>query len=348
MVETTTVRSTLVASVTDLDHVATSLDVIGTNLLLAMILLLAIGLSSALFNATLDENRAEIEGWFARASARATALSAPVVRQLRPRLPAIPSSGRAGAFGRFATVLVLTALIYGFLSPDFGLDGRSLIMFVAMLAGLGVVTYLAEGGSVLISNVRLHVPAGVRIYGAALAIAIGSVLLSRLIDFKPGVLYGFVASAVLLAPVTMGRRQQAEVVLIPIVFLLFASLSAWLLLLPIRAAGVTEDSWLLGLLEAVAAIVFVAGLESAFFNLIPIDFMDGATIARWNRVVWAVIFGFTGFLFWHLLLNQNKSYLEAFAETKVIAAFAVVGAFSLATALTWTYFHLGRRRLDPA
>ena len=114
-----------------------------------------------------------------------------------------------------AGIRVLTALIYGFLSPDFGLDGRSVIMFMSLLVGLGVVTYLAEGGSVLLSNRRLHVAAEIRIYGAALAIAVVSVVLSRIIDFKPGVLYGFVASAVLLAPITLGRRQQAEIVLVP-------------------------------------------------------------------------------------------------------------------------------------
>jgi hypothetical protein len=200
---------------------------------------------------------------------------------------------------------------------------------------------------VLVGTLRLHVPSGVRIYGAAAAIAIGSVLISRLIDFRPGVLYGFVASAVLLAPVNLGRRQQAELVLIPTLLLIATSLVAWLVLLPLRAAGQTDSSWLLGLLEAIAAIVFVAGLESAFFNMIPIDFMDGAEIARWNRLVWAAVFGGSGFLFWHLLLNQNKSYLAAFAETKVIAAFAIVAMFSVATVVLWTYFHLGRHRAVP-
>jgi hypothetical protein len=340
-------RSSLVASVTDLDHVTGSLDVIGTNLLLAMIMLLAIGLTSALFNATLDENRSEIEGWFARVSTRTSAVAAPLLRLL-PTPLSESRIGRVGALGRLAAVLVLTALIYGFLSPDFGLDARSFVVFASLLVGLGVVTYLAEGGSVLVSNRRLHVAAGIRIYGAALAIAIGSVVVSRIIDFKPGVLYGFVASAVLLAPITLGRRQQAEIVLVPTLLLLAASLAAWLLLVPLRAASQSEESWMLGLLEAVAAIVFVAGLESVFFNMIPIDFMDGATIARWNRVVWAVTFGFSGFLFWHLLLNQNKSYLEAFAETKVIAAFVVVALFSIATLAIWTYFHLGKRRSAPA
>jgi hypothetical protein len=347
VVQATAIRSSLVASVTDLNHVSGSLDVIGTNLLLAMIMLIAIGLSSTLFNATLDENRSEIEGWFNRVTSRTSAVVAPLLRIL-PAPPPGSRGGRLGALGRFAAVLVLTALVYGFLSPDFGPDARSFIVFLSLLVGLGVVTYLAEGGSVLVSNRRLHVAAGIRIYGAALAIAIGSVAISRIVDFKPGVLYGFVASAVVLAPITLGRRQRAEIVLVPMLLLLAASLVAWLLLGPLRAAGQSEDSWILGLLEAVAAIVFVAALESVFFNMIPIDFLKGATIARWNRAVWAVIFGFSGFLFWHLLLNQNKSYLQAFSQTKVIAAFAVVALFCIATVVIWTYFHIGKRRTAPA
>ncbi len=348
VVQTTAVRSMLIASVTDLDHVNVSPEVVGTNLALALILLLAIGLTSALFNATLDENRPEIEAWFGRVSARTAVVAAPLLRLTQSGRSGLPHAGRAGALGRVAAILLLTALIYGFLSPDFGLDGRSVIVFASLLVGLGLVTYLAEGGSVLIGSVHLHVPAGIRIYGAALAIAIGSVIISRAIDFKPGVLYGFVASAVLLAPVTLGRRQRAEMVLVPTVLLLAASLAAWLLLVPLRAAGQSEESWLLGLLEAVAAIVFVAGLETAFFNMIPIDPMDGATIARWSRLVWAVVFGFSGFLFWHLLLNQNQSYLAAFAETKVIAAFTLVALFSIATVAVWTYFHLHAARSTPS
>ena len=348
MVPTTAVRATIVASVSDLDHVATSLDVIGTNLLLALVLMLAIGLTSALFNATLKENRPEIDGWFDRMSRRALVIARPLVGFLRFRRLPVSMTGRAGALTRFAIILALTGLIYGFLSPDFGLDGRSAIVFISMLVGIGIVTYLAEGGTVLISNRRLHVPAGIRLYGAALAIAIGSVVISRVIDFKPGVLYGFIASAVLLVPVSLERRQAAESVLIPTILLLAASLTAWLLLLPLRAAHPGADSWGLGLLEAVAAIVFVAGLEGAFFNMVPIDFMDGATIARWNWGVWAVMFLASGFLFWHLLLNQNQSYLEALGNTKVVAAFAVVAVFSLATVLLWSYFHLARRRVAQA
>jgi hypothetical protein len=348
VVETTAIRSVLVASVTDLDHVAGGLDVIGTNLLLAMILLLSIGLTSALFNATLDENRAQIEGWAHRLSGRAGTAVVPLTRLARRPASLVPRTGRAVAMLRLGTVLVLTALIYGFLSPDFGLDGRSLIVFASLLVGLGIVTYLAEGGSVLVSKLHLHTMASVRVYGVALTIAVGSVVISRLVDFRPGVLYGFVASAVLLAPTSLGRRQRAEVVLLPILLLLFASLVAWLLLVPLRAAAGSEGSWVIGLVEAIAAIVFVAGLEGAFFSLIPIDFMDGATIARWNRPVWAVVFGLSGFLFWHLLLNQDKAYLAAFAETKVVAAFTVVGLFSAATIVLWVYFHLVARRDEAA
>ena len=269
VVRTTAVRPALVASVTDLDHVAGGLDVIGTNLLLALILLLSIGLTSALFNATLEENRSEIETWFGRVSGRVTSLAAPLVLPTKTGFSRIPRTGRAGMLGRLAAILLLTALIYEFLSPDFGLDGRGLLLFLALLIGLEIVTYLSEGGSVLISGLRLHAPAGVRIYGAALVIAIASVMISRVIDFKPGVLYGFVASAVLLAPVSLERRQRAEIVLVPTVLLLAASMAAWLLLLPLRAAGQAEASWPLGLLEAVAAIVFVAGLEGALLQHDP-------------------------------------------------------------------------------
>ncbi|MGZ8527388.1 MAG: hypothetical protein ACXWWR_01210, partial [Candidatus Limnocylindrales bacterium] len=190
---------------------------------------------------------------------------------------------------------------------------------------------------------RHKAPASVRLYIAAVAIAIVCVAVSRLMDFQPGILYGFVASNLILSSVVLSRRQSAQVVLVPTLALLAASLLAWLVLLVLRPAAETSGAWWLSLVEVVVVTIFVAGLEGVFYAMIPITFMDGATVLEWSKVGWALMFGTATFLFWHLLLNQNGAYLDALRQTRVVAALGLVLLYGLVTLGTWLFFKAWNR-----
>jgi hypothetical protein len=320
--------------------VAPPLEVVATNLLLTLLVVLLFGLTSSVFNSTIDDNRRTIEGWLARA--RSTVWNrTPVVPGAAAVVAASPIA-RVGGPPRFLVVLVITALVYGFLSPDFGLTPTGVTLFASLLVGLGLVTYLSEGEAAFLARRRLRVGSDVRLYAAAILVAISCVAVSRLIDFKPGFVYGFVASSVLIAPVAISRRATAGLVLVPAVTLVCVSLIAWLLMGPLVAAANTDGSWVTGLAASIAATVFVAGLEGTFYNLLPFTFMDGAAVYRWSRIAWALAFGTATFLFWQLLVNQYHSYLDAFRQTSVITCLAILAVYGGLTALAWLYFR--RRR----
>jgi hypothetical protein len=333
-------QTEFVASVPGPDEISTDPEVIGTNVFLALFVILAFAFTSTLFNQTLDENRRQIEGWVGRFFApfqRLTRLVEQrygIVAERRPWVQRVVGP---------AVILVLTGLIYGFLSPDFGFNTKSVVLFVSMLVGVGAVTYLYKGGQVLFTTRRLRLRAGVKLYAVALAIAGGSVLLSRLVDFQPGFLFGFVASYTLLAPAALDRRQSGQVVLFPAIALLVLSIIAWLLVIPLREVTEGSDAWWVALPEGAAVAVFVVGLEGLFFNMIPLSFMDGAKIAEWNRLLWFLMFGVAGFLFWHVLLNQEGAYLDVLPEKRVIAALGLLAFYSIVTLGTWAYF---RRRVE--
>ena len=179
-------------------------------------------------------------------------------------------------------------------------------------------------------------------YTLALAIAVGCVLISRVVDFQPGFLYGFVASYTLLAPAALDRRQSGQVVFFPAVALLVLSVIAWLLVIPLREVTEGSDAWWVVLPESVAVAVFVAGLQGLFFNMIPLTFFDGAKMAEWNRWVWFALFGVAGFLFWHVLLNKEGAYLGALPDKRVITALSLLAFYSVVSLATWGYF---RRRV---
>jgi hypothetical protein len=324
---------------------STNSDVLGTNLILTLVVLLTFGLTSSLFNSTIKSNREQIDSWTASGARRIRPITRPATA-LAATAGRLAGGRRMGRTLRIALVLGLTGLVYGFLSPDFGLDARSLVLFASIVLGIGFVTYLSEGGGALVASRRHHASASVRLYVAAVLIAVACVGLSRLMDFQPGILYGFVASNLIVGSVVLNRRQEAQVVILPTLALLGASLIAWLALLVLRPAAEASDAWWLSLLEVVTVTIFVAGLEGVFYAMIPITFMDGATVFEWNKLVWVVLFGGATFLFWHLLLNQDDAYLDALRQTRVAVALGLVLLYGLVTLGTWLFFKAWNRRAE--
>jgi hypothetical protein len=333
---------TFAASVPGPDGLHLDSDILLTNAFFTILFVFFFGLTAEIFNSTIDENRETIEGWFAK-------LTDGPLRFLRPiakadsMLDRLSESGRLGGAIHGLAILLLSGLIYGFLSPDFGLNAKSLVLFASLVIGLGFVTYVAEGGSSLLAR-RLHgARATVRMYGTAVIVSILCVIASRLIDFEPGVVYGFIASGIILAPVALGRREEARLVLVPALALLGASLSAWILLQPVQAAMASNDGWYLALLDTILATIFVVGIEGLFLQMIPIRFMDGAVVMRWSRAAWALMFATITFLWWQLLLNRDSAYVDAFKHSSVWLAIVALLFFMATTGTAWLYFRYRTR-----
>jgi hypothetical protein len=335
----------LVAAVPGPSGVSTDLDVLGTNLVLTVVVLVTFGLTSSLFNSTIKSNRAEIDGWVEALGRRVRPVTSSL-GGLSRRAGWLPGRQRVARPIRIALILGLTGLVYGFLSPDFGLDAASVVLFGSIVLGVGFVTFLTEGGGAWLATRRFHAVASVRLYVAAIVIAIACVALSRLMAFEPGIVYGFVASNVVVATVVLDRRREAMLVLAPTLALLAASLLAWMAIPAVRPLAETSGAWWQVLIEAALVTVFVAGIEGAFYAMIPITFMDGATVFEWNRLVWVGAFGFVTFLFWHLLLNQDDAYLDALRQTRVAVALGLVLLYGALTLATWLFFRLRGRSPD--
>ena len=134
-------------------------------------------------------------------------------------------------------MLFLLGFVYSALSPDFGLNSQTLVLFVSLVVALGFLTYFSEGSTTRLAHRRYRADASVRLYGTVILVSILAVVVSRLVTFQPGLVYGFVASAVIVAPVALNRRDDATLVLVPALGLLVVSVLAWLLLGPIRVAA---------------------------------------------------------------------------------------------------------------
>ena len=310
--------------------------VVATNVLLTLLVLFLFGLTAEIFNSTMDANRDEVHGWWARLFRGPLALLA-ALNFSGASLGHLSGSGRIGSTARVLLILSLLGIIYGFLSPDFGWNPQSLILIVSLIVGLGFLTFFSEGSATRLATSRYRADASIKLYGTAIIVAILAVVVSRLVDFSPGLVYGFIASAVIVAPVALAKRDDATLVLVPAFGVLVVSLLAWLLLGPVRVAAAGGEP-LPALAESILAMIVIGGLEGLFITMIPLTFLDGATVKNWSRLGWALVFGVVTFLWWQLLLNQDAAYLGAFEQTNVRVVLATLGVFMLTTGGLWSYF----------
>ena len=312
----------------------------GANFVLTLIVVLLLLISSGLFNQAVEENRDEIEGFFDRFAGPVVA-TVGIFGRVWNRT-AGGSSGVSRLAGPIG-VLMLTGLIYGFLEPGFGFNSKSVVVFTSLVVSGGIVTYLYEGGEAWLTRRRLGLSAGVRLYPASIAIAVASVALCRAVGFQPGIVFGFIASSVLLVPATVSKRDSGSVLIWPALALLAVSLGAWLLVAPLRDLSAGHSGILAALPESIAVAIFIVGMEGLFCTMIPLRFMDGKRLWDWNKWVWLAVFVSVSFLFFHILFYREEAYFDALRNTKVIGAGAVFVAYLLVTFGTWGFFSIRNR-----
>jgi hypothetical protein len=322
-------------SVLGVDQVSHNWKVILTNLLLAIILLVILFTSSAVFNETISEHRALLQGWLQRTVGPLVALAGGVSEAW---------SSRRGLFGLLLErllgpmlVLGLAALIYTFGNSGMGWNSQTALLYVSMILTMAIMTYLSEGGEALITHRRYGVSAAVRLYPFALIIAIVFTLLTRVINFQAPVMFGFIATATALTTVGLEEREGATAVLVPSLALLALSVGCWFAIDPLRDA-VHSSNWWASLPSATASLIFVGGIEGLLFVMIPLSFTDGSKLFKWYRPFWLLIVVISAFFFSWAILNPAAVAFDIFLERRVLFVVSSVAAYATLALLVWAYF----------
>ena len=373
------VTQSLVGSVPDPTQITLDPVVLAESAALTAGVIVLVPFPSALFNNTLEENYAEVMGWLARMSAGANGLWARVVAWVRrqiasrrstpsssasavppaehPFLNAAPAPPTPSAMTapsakdpwqsplRIVGFVLVTALLYAFLDPTFGLSLSSLAELAGLAVGLGVVT-LAWAVPLGFFSRRDHFPLTVRALPATLLVGVACVLISRLADFQPGYLYGLIVGFYLAHGLAQAIEGRAKAVAVGTT--LVVALLAWIGLAVLRASAAGGADFDTVLLQSAAVTVVVAGLENAVFAMLPLRFMPGASIFSWNRPVWVVLMAIGLFGFVHVLLNPaaGAGYLADATRTSFFTTVALLALFGITSVLFWAYFRF-RRHAAP-
>jgi hypothetical protein len=303
-------------SIPTAEEISTDPTVILQSAALAALLVFLMPFPSQLFNSTLETHEDEVKGWL----------------QL-DRLGAV--AGGAGALWAswpgVVLFTILAALLYGFLDPGFGFDLGSLATFLGMLLGIVLVT-----AAFAIPTVMAHRRHGdrpsLKVVPVSLLIGVVCVLLSRLTDFQPGYLYGLLIGLAFARELSAADEGRASA--IGAVAMLGVALVSWIGL----GALPEGESFGLAVGRTALAALMVAGLEGVVFGLLPMRFLPGEPLYRWNRVLWAGLLLIGAFAFFHILINPASGYLSDTSRAPLFTVLALLLGFTVVSVAFWAWF----------
>jgi hypothetical protein len=311
------------------ENLGTDPTVVGQSLLLALLFLLLAAFPSQLFNKTVEENYLEIVGWFTKGGKWAV------------RAKDALASFWKSPFGIFVFI-VLSALLYGFLSPQFGPTVESLVSLVGILAGLVMVVAAFELPLVFFQRRLLQDRGRLRVQPLTIFVGIACVVLSRIADFQPGYLYGLVAGYEFARQ--LSTRDEGRANAITGLWMLSISLVAFFVL-PVAESALVGAPLAQVAVAAAMATVFIGGLEGLLFELVPLRFLRGEAVFAWNRILWAILFLAAAFTFAHILLTPASGYLGSTRTSPLFAAIVLFVGFGIVSVLFWGYFRFRPQRM---
>ena len=311
-------RSAFATSVPEPGQVSTRLRTVLSSVLITAGLVLVIVFPSELFNATLDENYDEVRSWFGLGPKRSEGM--------RPLHQALA----------LTAFIIASGVLYAFLSPDFGLNRSTLALALGLSVALALITIVFRLPFLLHSKQHHGEWARLKVLPGTALVAVACIGLSRLLNFQPGYLYGLIAGLEFQREPedTTGRLTSLAALTILII-----GLVTWAARAPVAAAAAREGAgfWVI-VADACLAAIFVAGLETLVFSLIPLRFLEGTKVTRWSRAVWVALFASGLFAFVHILLQPSSGYVghtQSGQKWVVIALFVGFGLLSIGF---WAYF----------
>jgi len=288
---------------------------------LAAGMLLVVAFPAQLFNSTLQAHYDEVMGWFTRFRRAATRVAQPA---------------RSAPRWAIAAVLLGSSLLSGLLDPNLGFNVASVETVLGALAAISLTTFLYSWVHAQHARRLTGERGAFHIYRGGIAIAVLCVLLSRITTAQPGYMYGVMVGFAVAGTGALPRHHRGRMTAVAFGVILATSLAMWLLWTPVRSAAEAHTVFPLVVLSSAMASVFLGGMTSLVFSLMPLRFLDGEHLWAWRRGVWLALFGTGMFLFVHVVLNASSAALSP--QRSYAVAIGMFTGFGLLSTCFWAYF----------
>jgi hypothetical protein len=283
---------------------------------LALALLFLVALPTELLNSSLSSNTSRlgrVYGTFDRAMTRAQDW---LISRTHSRAIA------AGA------LVVIVAIIYGFVDPGFGFDIVSLRLVLSLAIAFFLLSFVASWISGIIIRRAWGAIGVVAMQPTIILFAIIGVIVARILEFSPGFLVGVAIGLELLQA---SKQVTARAVFVQIGVVTGLALAAWI----VYSLFTPGNDFVGMLVEDTMVAVTAEGLTGALIAVFPLKFLDGRELWEVSKRLWAGAFLLVAVAFALLVLPTAVEGTDVADYGVWVAVFAVFGAVSFAV---WLIF----------
>ena len=304
----------------------------------AVVLTLVVGWPSSLLNSVVGSRYQALLLWLRGRFRRKPAASQQGAQELPPDdRAAVPHPDHPTGSGLPGWLMwpgfAAAAIIGAFVDPEFGLNPMSLRVVLTLLASF-VIFNLATWAIVKAVALRIQPDSKpyLRFRWGTLTILALAVLIARLLELKPGIVFGLVAGIAFAA--VLRKTGSAATVLAGSGFALVLGAIGWVgysLLAPITATS--PDSLPLIVLTEFLAAMTVKGVSTLPLSLLPLGGLDGAKLLKWKRWVWPIAYavGLASFLL--VMITIPKSWGEIPGD--FVRWTLLFGGYALLAVIVW-------------
>lgn len=324
-------------------------EVIGTNVLLAALLMIPFALANEGFNRMLEER------WNRRTGKRPPPIWFRKVQKWFIILPADSPKGRL-TFRVGLRVLILT-LVYGLLFSlldstwkPFSKEGT--LLFISMAITYGVVGMIDD----FLQWRKLRkwkLPVRTTLSSSNLLMALASISISRFLYLIPGLMFG-TPELLRIDEGEIPPKKQRKLLGISVLTFTTIGLAAWFLTLCTRQILGTSienpvaSSAIVGFLEALLLITFAVVIENFFVQLLGFQGTFGQILKQYNRPLWLAALIAVTFIFIHTLINPRSGLTNALQKGNVIVFIGVVVSFIIGVLIAQLVQWIRRRNKNPS
>jgi hypothetical protein len=319
-------RSSFLTSLHEPGQVPITAQSVAFSAGITALLFVLLGFPSQLFNSTLQSNYEEVRGWFHLG---------------RPLSEVVQSANQRVLFPLF---LAAGGVLYALLTPEFGLNLSSLALALGLAVAVAVTTVGFALPAVLYFGSRFRDRGQILVLPGTVLVGAALVLISRLLHFQPGYLYGLLA--VVVFHHELDKRSTGRLAAVSALVVMVLAFVAWVARVPLTGASLKPGVgfWTV-VAESALAGAFVIGLESTVVGLLPMRFLDGSRIKEWSRVAWAALFAFAVFVVIEVLVQPGSGYVGHTSTLGKIGVAVLYVAFALGTVAFWAYFRFRPSRV---
>lgn len=328
-------------------QISTDPVVVGTNFSLAAIMMLVFGTTSSVLSNMLRDEEPRIQRWL-----RAAGITKLVKGTTGAATWTLSRGIRRGCLTLPLVVLIFAAygIIFAFLEEGTSIFTRQGALLAVTLAfSVGLVSFAGDIARRLAARLwreRSHF----NIYPINLLLAVVTVVVSRVVNLSPGIVFGTPGGADIdPAPSEAEQlRRDVALALLTVLILVMLGGSGWAATgFVVSALDTTMEYRIASVVARVLTgitnlglAVFLISLETSFFEMLPFAYSSGRPVFQWNKLVWGLVFLPIGFMFAHALLNPQYGFLDSFAESDVRFLWFMMVMLVAITVLLWFYFNV--------